>query len=44
VTGATTNPLDHAVPSQPVEWLSTLFVLPLALAIVGFVCWRQQRH
>ena len=44
LTGATTNPLDHSVPSQPVEWLSTLFALPLALAIVGFVCWRQRRR
>jgi carbon starvation protein CstA len=44
VSGADTNPLDHSVPAQPVEWLITLFFIPLATAIVGFVCWRRQRH
>jgi hypothetical protein len=44
VTGADTNPANPAVPAQPVEWLVTLFLLPFATAIVGFVCWRQQRH
>lgn len=44
VTGADTNPANHSQPTQPVEWLITLFLLPLATAIVGFVCWRRQRH
>ena len=46
VTGADTNPANHSVlsPAQPVEWLITLFLVPLATAIVGFICWRQQRH
>jgi hypothetical protein len=44
VTGADTNPVNHFVPAQPVEWLITLFLVPLAMAIAGFVCWRRQRH
>jgi hypothetical protein len=44
LTGADTNPLDHSVAAQPVEWLITLFLVPLATAVAGFVCWRQQRH
>jgi hypothetical protein len=44
LTGADTNPLDHSVPAQPVEWLTTLFLVPLAMAVAGFVCWRQQRR
>lgn len=44
VTGADTNPVNQSAPAQPVEWLVTLFLVPLATAIVGFVCWRQQRH
>ena len=44
VTGADTSPANNSVPAQPVEWLVTLFLVPLATAIVGFVCWRQQRH
>jgi hypothetical protein len=41
VTGADGH---QSVSTQPVEWLVTLFLVPLATAIVGFVCWRQQRH
>jgi len=44
VTGADTNPVNHSVPAQPVEWLITLFLVPLAMAIAGFVCWRRQRQ
>jgi hypothetical protein len=44
VTGADTNPANHTQPSHPVEWLATLFLVPLATAIAGLVCWRQQRH
>jgi hypothetical protein len=44
VTGADTNPANRSQPTQPVEWLVILFFVPLATAIVGFVCWRRQRH
>jgi hypothetical protein len=44
VTGAATNPANHTQPSHPVEWLIILFLVPLATAIVGFGCWRRQRH
>jgi hypothetical protein len=42
VTGATTNPLDHSAAAHPVEWLISLFLLPLATAVAGFLCWRRQ--
>jgi hypothetical protein len=44
VTGAATNPLDHSAPAHPVEWLISLFLLPMDTAIAGFLCWRQQRR
>ncbi len=44
VTGSDANPANHTQPSHPVEWLVTLFLVPLATAIVGLVCWRVQRH
>jgi hypothetical protein len=40
---ATTNPLDHSAPAHPVEWLISLFVLPTAVAVAGFLCWRRQQ-
>lgn len=33
---------DH--PFNPVQWLITLFVLPLLTAIVGFLAWREARR
>jgi hypothetical protein len=44
VTGATTNPLDHSASAHPVEWLISLFLLPMALTIAGLLCWRRQRR
>jgi hypothetical protein len=43
-TGADANPANHAQPSHPVEWLIILLLVPLATAIVSYICWRQRRH
>ncbi len=40
VTGAGTNPLDSTLPSHPVEWILTLFAMPLLTAAAGFSAWR----
>ena len=36
-------PLDRALPSSPVQWVVTLFVVPFATSLVGFVAWAQER-
>ena len=43
LTGADHNPLDRASPSSPVQWVITLFAVPLVTSAVGFVTWRQER-
>lgn len=43
VTGAETNPLDRASPSSPVQWLITLFAVPLVTSAVGFLTWLRER-
>ena len=40
VAGDSTNPLDSTLPSHPVEWIVTLFVIPLLTAAAGFAAWR----
>jgi hypothetical protein len=34
------NPYKASAPYEPVEWLVTLFAVPLATAIAGFRAWR----
>ena len=43
ITGADENPLDRASPSSPVQWLITLFAVPVATCAVGFVIWFRER-
>ena len=43
LTGAEQNPLDRASPSSPVQWLITLFLVPLVTSAVGFAAWRRER-
>ena len=43
ITGADTNPLDRDSPSSPVQWLVTLFVVPLITLAVATVAWRSRR-
>ena len=44
ITGADTNPLDRTSPSSPVQWLVTLFLVPLATCVAGFLVWRRERE
>jgi hypothetical protein len=43
ITDSGTNPYKDSAPYNPVEWLVTLFVIPLATAIAGFLAWRERR-
>jgi hypothetical protein len=43
LTGAEQNPLDRASPSSPVQWLITLFLVPLVTTVVGFLTWHRER-
>ena len=43
ITGADENPLDRSSPSSPVQWLITLFAVPLATSAVGFLTWMRER-
>ena len=43
ITGAENNPLDRESPSSPVQWLVTLFIVPLVTTAVGWVTWSKQR-
>jgi hypothetical protein len=43
ITGAENNPLDRASPSSPVQWLVTLFFVPLVTTAVGWITWSKQR-
>lgn len=43
LTGADQNPLDRASPSSPVQWLVTLFVVPLITGAIGWLVWRSER-
>ena len=39
VTGRA-NPADSTLPTHPVEWIVTLFTIPLVTAATGFIAWR----
>jgi hypothetical protein len=43
ITGAEQNPLDRASPSSPVQWLLTLFAVPLLTSAVGWGVWLRER-
>jgi hypothetical protein len=43
ITGAENNPPDRESPSSPVQWLVTLFIVPLVTTAVGWVTWSKQR-
>jgi hypothetical protein len=43
LTGADENPLDRASPSSPVQWLITLFAVPLLTSTVGWATWFKER-
>jgi hypothetical protein len=39
---AGTNPVDSTLPTHPVEWIATLFAIPLLTAAAGFSAWRAK--
>lgn len=41
ITDSGENPYKKSAPYNPVEWIVTLFVIPLATAIAGFLAWRE---
>jgi hypothetical protein len=41
MTDSGENPYKESAPYNPVEWVVTLFALPLALAIAGFLAWLE---
>ena len=43
VTDSGKNPYKDSAPYNPVEWIVTLFAVPLATAIAGFLAWREPR-
>ena len=43
LTGAEHNPLDRASPSSPLQWLVTLFLVPLVSSAVGWLTWMRER-
>lgn len=44
ITGAETNPLDRESPSSPLQWLVTLFVIPLVASVIGWATWVTERR
>jgi hypothetical protein len=43
ITDSGENPYKESAPYNPVEWLITLFAVPLATAVAGFLAWRERR-
>ena len=43
ITGAEHNPLDRTSPSSPVQWVITLFVVPVVTSAAGFLTWARER-
>jgi hypothetical protein len=43
VTDSGRNPYKDSAPYNPGEWIVTLFAVPLATAIAGFLAWREPR-
>jgi len=44
ITDSGKNPYKDSAPYNPVEWLVTLFVVPLATAAAGSLAWRDRRQ
>lgn len=43
ITDSGENPYNDSSPYNPVEWLVTIFIVPLATAVAGFITWREPR-
>jgi hypothetical protein len=44
ITDRGENPYKESAPYNPVEWIVTLFAVPLATAVAGFWAWREGRR
>jgi hypothetical protein len=44
ITDRGENPYKESAPYNPVEWIVTLFAVPLATALAGFWAWREGRR
>lgn len=43
ITSAEHSPTNPALPASPVQWLVTLFVVPLVTGAVGWTTWAKER-
>lgn len=43
VSGADTSPSSSDLPTSPVQWLVTLFVVPALTSTVGWITWLKSR-
>ena len=43
VSGADTSPSSSDLPTSPVQWLVTLFVVPVLTSTVGWTTWLKSR-
>ena len=41
ITASGESPYKASAPYNPAEWLVTLFAVPLATAVAGFLAWRE---
>ena len=44
VSGAETSPANADLPTSPVQWLVTLFVIPVLTSTVGWITWLKSRE
>jgi hypothetical protein len=43
LSGADTSPSNPDLPTSPVQWLVTLFVVPALTSAVGWITWLKER-
>ena len=43
ITDSGENPYKDSAPYNPAEWIVTMFVVPLALAVAGLFAWEGRR-
>ena len=44
VSGADTSPSNPDLPTSPIQWLVTLFVVPAVTTTIGWLAWRAGRE
>ena len=43
ITSAEHSPTNSALPASPIQWLVTLFAVPLVTSAVGWTTWSKER-